>query len=174
MIGDALKVAVLSTVACIVEIAFVDQFELSRGRADVVLLVLVCVGLLRGPVFGAVVGFWAGLLLDVGTFGTLGLTSLVLTLCGYWAGRIGEATSHHENQRARILLATALLTVGATVATLIVHLFLGTPVSVGTVGARVLLPTLLLNLLLAIPAYWLLRKLLPPPARREREAVVVV
>jgi rod shape-determining protein MreD len=174
MIGDVVKAGALFTFAAIVQVVFVNQFELSRGHADVVLLTLICISLLRGPVFGAVGGFWAGLVVDVATFGTLGLTSLVLTLCGYWAGRIGDVTSNHENQRARILLTTALLTVVASVATLVVHLFLGDAASVGTIVVRTLLPTLALNLVLAIPAFWLIRKLLPPPARREREVAVVV
>lgn len=174
MIADSLKAAVLVTVVAVVQIAFVNHFELSEGHADVILLVLTCVALLRGPVFGALGGFWAGLIIDVGTLGTLGLTSLVLTVAGYWAGRLGDITSNHENQRARILLATALLTVGVIIATLIVHLFLGDAASVGTVAGRVLGPTLALNLLLAIPTYWLLRRLLPPPARRERETMALV
>jgi rod shape-determining protein MreD len=171
---DAAKSFALVTAVAIAQVAFVNQFELVEGHADAVLLALVCVALLRGPVFGAALGFWAGLLVDVATFGTLGLTSLVLTLCGYWAGRIGEVTSNHEHQRARMLLTTLLLTVGAAVATLVVHLFLGESASVGAVVARTLLPSLLLNLLLAVPAFWLVRKLLPPPARREREVVAVV
>ncbi len=51
---------------------------------------VVGVALLRGPVFGACAGFWAGLVLDTATLGTLGLTSLLLTLAGYWAGASGR------------------------------------------------------------------------------------
>lgn len=171
---DAAKSFALVTVASVVQVAFVDQFELVEGHADVLLLALLSVGLLRGPVFGAALGFWAGLLVDVATFGTLGLTSLVLTLCGYWAGRIGEATSNHEHQCARVLLTTLLLTVGAAIAALLVHLFLGQSAPVGALIVRSLLPSLLLNLLLAVPAYRLVRALLPPAPRREREVAPVV
>jgi len=31
--------------------------------------------------------------LDVGTLGTLGLTSLLLTVAGFWIGRYGETTA---------------------------------------------------------------------------------
>jgi rod shape-determining protein MreD len=174
VISDVAKAAVFVTVAAVVQVAFVDHFELVEGHADIVLLALTGVSLLRGPLFGAIGGFWAGLILDVATLGNLGLTSLVLTIAGYWAGRIGDVTSNHENQRARILLAMGLLTICVTVGTLIVHLFLGDAASVGTVAGRVLAPSLGLNLLLAIPAYWLSRRLLPPPARREREMVAIV
>ena len=170
---DALKAAVLVTLTAVVQIAFVNAFELAEGRADVLLLVLVGIALLRGPLFGAVAGFWAGLLVDTMTLGTLGLTSLLLTVGGYWAGRFGEATSSHQNQRARILIAVTVLTIGVEMGSLVVHVFLGDAASFGTVVGRVLLPSLALNLALAIPAYWALRKLFPPAPRRERELVSV-
>jgi rod shape-determining protein MreD len=170
---DALKAAVLVTLTAVVQIAFVNAFELAEGRADVLLLVLVGIALLRGPLFGAVAGFWAGLLVDTMTLGTLGLTSLLLTVGGYWAGRFGEATSNHQNQRARILIAVTVLTIGVEIGSLVVHVFLGDSASLGTVVGRVLLPSLALNLALAIPAYWALRKLFPPAPRRERELIRV-
>ena len=52
---------------------------------DVPLVALVCVSLLRGSLFGAVAGFWVGLLIDTATLGTLGFSSLLLTLAGFWA-----------------------------------------------------------------------------------------
>lgn len=171
---DTVKASVLVTVTVLVQLVFVNDFELGAGRADVLLLVLVCVGLLRGPVVGAALGFWAGLLFDIATLDTLGLSSLVLTVAGYAAGRIGESTSDHEHQRARVLIAVAVLTTGTVIASLVIHLLLGNPASVSLVLGRVLLPTLLLNLVLAIPAFWAIRKLLPPPARRERVAEVIV
>ena len=39
-----------------------------------------------------VAGFAAGLVVDTANLGTLGLTSLLLTLAGYWIGRYGETT----------------------------------------------------------------------------------
>lgn len=175
MIFDVVKAVVLLLVAAIVQIAFVNSFELSEGHADIVLLVLVGLSLLRGPIFGACAGFFAGLVLDTSTLETLGLTSLLLTIAGYAAGRFGEATSHQKNQRARILIAVATLTVGVGIGSMIVHALLGEPVPVGPILGRTIMPTLALDLLLAIPSYWVLRKLFPPPPppRREREVAVV-
>jgi rod shape-determining protein MreD len=170
---DAVKAAVLVTFAAIAQIAFVNVFELAEGRADALLLAIVGIALLRGPLFGAAAGFWGGLLVDTMTLGTLGLTSLLLTIGGYWAGRFGEATSDHQHQRARILLAVTALTVGVELGALVVHVFLGDTASFDTVVVRVLLPSLALNLALAIPAFWATRKLLPPAPRREREVVTV-
>lgn len=173
MTADIVKAALLLALAATLQISFVDSFELVDGRADVILLCLVGLALLRGPIFGAAAGFYAGLIFDLGTLGTLGLTSLLLTLAGYWAGRFGEATSDRRNQVARILLAVALTTIGVAVGSLIVHLLLGESASVGDVIVRMLLPTLLLNLILAIPAYALCKRLFPPPERKQREIVAV-
>lgn len=175
MILDGVKAAATMTLATIVQVAFVNGFELAEGRTDVAVVVLVCIALLRGPLFGAVCGFWAGLIVDVATLGTLGLTSLLLTVAGYWAGRLGELTSQHGNQRSRILLAVTLITVGVQIGSLVVHLLLGDSASVGALLGRVLLPTLLLNVAVGFPLYWLFRKVLPPPpSRRERMQEVVI
>jgi rod shape-determining protein MreD len=168
MTADVLKATVLVTLAAIVQVSFVNSFELAEGHADVLLLSLVALGLLRGPLFGACAGFWAGLIVDTMTLETLGLSSLLLTIAGYWAGRLGELTSDHQNQRARILVAVTLVTVGVEIGSLLVHLLLGDSASVGTIVGRVLLPTLALNLVLAMPWYALCRRLFPPPPRRER------
>jgi rod shape-determining protein MreD len=169
VILDVVKAAILMLVAAVVQISFVNAFELVEGHADIVLLALAGVALLRGPIFGACSGFFAGLVIDTATFGTLGLTSLLLTLAGYAAGRLGEATSQHQNPRARILIAVALLTVGVEIGSLVVHTLLGESASAGLIIGRVLFPTLALNLLLAVPFYALCRRLFPPPPRRERE-----
>lgn len=170
---DAVKAAVLLFVAAVVQVAFVNWFELVEGRADVVLLALVCVALLRGPVLGACAGFFAGLVLDTATLGTLGLTSLLLTLAGYAAGRFGEATSSRQNPRARVLVAVAAVAVGVEVGAMVVHALLGESVPVGAIVVRSLLPTVALDVALAIPAYALVRRLFPPPPSREREVALV-
>jgi rod shape-determining protein MreD len=174
VILDVVKAVVLLLVLAVLQVTFVNAFELAEGHADVVLVTLTALALLRGPIFGACAGFFAGLVLDTATLGTLGLTSLLLTLAGYAAGRFGDATSHHQNQRARILLAVATLTVAVQAGALVVHALLGEPASLGMIVVRVLLPTLALNVLLAVPAYWLCRKLFPPPPKREREREVAV
>ncbi len=169
---DIVKAAVLVAVASIAQISIVNSFELAEGRAGIILLCVIGIALLRGPIFGACAGFFAGLIVDVGTLGTLGLTSLLLTLGGYWAGRLGEATSDQRNQVARILIAVTLLTIGVEIGSMILHLLLGESVPVGAIVGRVILPSLLLNLILAIPVYLFCRVLFRPPARREREVSV--
>ena len=56
---------------------------------------------------------------------------------------------------------------------MVLHLLLGESVPVGTVVGRVILPSLALNLILAVPVYALCRVIFPPPERREREVALV-
>lgn len=169
---DAAKAAVLLLVLAIAKVTIFNPLELVDGPPDVLLLALVAVALLRGPVLGAAAGFWAGLVLDTATLGTLGLSSLLLTLVGYWLGRYGEGTSARRSQLPRILIATAIATVGFAVAAIVVHFMLGTSVPLGPLLSRVLLPQLGLNVLLAYPVFLLVRRIFPV-ARRERPEVIL-
>ena len=83
------------------------------GRPDLLLVVVVALGLLRGSIPGAVLGFAGGLVVDVLTLGTLGVTSLVLTLAGFWAGRYGETTG--RDRRFAPVLAVGAITLLAGV-----------------------------------------------------------
>jgi rod shape-determining protein MreD len=125
------------------------------------------IALLRGPVFGAVVGFWAGLVLDVASLETLGLTSLLLTLVGYFAGRLGDVTTRSSAHPS--LVAVGLGTIGFAFGSAIVHFMLGSTLSAGEFFIGVLLPTLALNLLLAYPLYGLCRRVFPTEPRVRRE-----
>src|ERR671936_1494523 len=92
MIADIAKGAALLFVAAIVQVTLLSQIDVFHGAPDLVLVTLVAVALLRGSIFGAVAGFGAGLVVDTASLETLGLTSLLLTLAGYWIGRYGETT----------------------------------------------------------------------------------
>jgi rod shape-determining protein MreD len=151
---------------------FVSEIEVASGHPDLVLVTLVAAALLRGPLIGAAAGFWAGFVLDVATFETLGLSSLLLTLAGYGAGRLGEVMSKTSPHPP--LIAVGVATIGVLLGSSFLHFVLGSTVSASTLLGRVLLPTLALNLLLAWPVHRLLRRLLPPAARERREVRVAV
>jgi hypothetical protein len=59
VILDALKAAVLLFVAVLVQFSFLDLYTPFGGTADLVLVTLISIALLRGSVFGAVAGFYA-------------------------------------------------------------------------------------------------------------------
>ena len=89
-------------------------------------MTLALVALLRGTIYGAVAGFWAGLLVDTANLGTLGVTSLLLTVAGYWIGRYGETTGRDRTHAP--FLSVGVVTVLYSFGALIVDYMLGDPV----------------------------------------------
>ena len=168
---DAWKAVVLLLFAGLLQVTVLPSIEVASGRPDLVLVLLVAIALLRGPLLGAVAGFWAGLVLDFAALQTLGLSSLLLTLAGYWSGRFGEATS--KTSPYPPLIAVALATGLVALASAILHFMLGETVPASDLFGRVLLPTLAMNLLLAFPVYRLCRRLFRLP-ERELEARLIV
>jgi len=156
---DGLKAAALLFVAAIFQVSIFSQARVLGGEPDILLVTLVAVALLRGSMFGAVGGFFGGLLVDTATLSKLGLTSLVLTLAGYWIGRYGETTGRDRVHAP--FLSVAVTTVLYAFGVLIVLFVLGEPAPAGPM-VRGLVPSIVLNLVLTAPVYWLVRRLLRP------------
>jgi rod shape-determining protein MreD len=166
----AAKAAVLFFFAVVIQVAIVDSIGILGGSPDLVLVLLVAISLSEGSIFGAAAGFWAGLVLDVARLGTLGFTSLLLTLAGFWIGRYGETTGRDRAHAP--LLSVAVVTVLYAVGSLILHYLLGEPASARVALVDVLPATVLLNLLLAFPVFSLTRRLFHhQPGRPEVEFV---
>jgi rod shape-determining protein MreD len=161
---DIVKVAALLFVAAILQVSIFSQVHVLGGVPDLLLVTLVAVALLRGAVIGACGGFFAGLLVDTATLGKLGLTSLVLTIAGYWIGRYGETTGRDRAHAP--FLSVAVVTVLYSFGLLLVHFVLGERAPAGPV-AKGLLPAIVLNLILTAPVYALVRRLLRPLDRRD-------
>ncbi len=156
-LGAGIRIAVTVFVVAILQVSAFSAVGIGGGGPDVLLVTLVSIALLRGAITGAIVGFAAGLIVDVATLGTLGLTSLLLTLAGYWAGRYGETTGRGRAH------APLVATVAATVF-----------MELGGYGARIRCwaspsrrarfssrcrPAILWNALLAYPVFGLVRRL---------------
>ena len=88
MTADIAKGAAVLFVAAIFQVTLLSQIDVFYGAPDLVLVTLVAVALLRGTIFGAAAGFGAGLVVDTATLQTLGVTSLLLTIAGYWIGQL--------------------------------------------------------------------------------------
>ena len=172
MIGDALKAGGLLLFAALVQVSITSNIKVVSGHPDVLLVLVIAIALLRGPSFGAAAGFWAGLVLDIASFQTLGLTSLLLTLAGYFAGRLGEVTKKSSAHPA--LIAVTIGTIGVGLGSAVIHFMLGETVSASEFVLGMLLPILALNLLLAYPLYGLCRRIFPVAPRERREVIPVV
>jgi rod shape-determining protein MreD len=164
---EALKAGALLLFAALIQVSIASTIGVADGHPDIVLVVLIGISLLRGPLFGAVAGFWAGLVLDVASLEPVGLTSLLLTLVGYFAGRLGDVTTKSSAHPS--IVAVALGTIGFALGSAVLHFMLGSTLSAAHFFVGVLLPTLALNMLLAYPVYGLCRRIFRAdlPERRE-------
>jgi len=151
----ALRASALIFVAALLQAAIVSSLVLAGGAPDLLLVVVVCLGLLRGAVPGAIFGFAGGLVVDLLTLDTLGVTSLVLTLAGFWAGRYGETTG--RGRRLAPLVAVGVITVLAGVFGFTLHYLLGEAVVARHALFTALVPALVVNLALAYPIHALVR-----------------
>lgn len=155
---DGVKAALLLFVVALLQLAVLTEYSAFR-TSSIVLVALLSLALLRGSVFGAVAGFGIGLLLDIATLGTLGVSALLLTVGGFWIGRYGETTARDRFHAP--FLSVAVVTGLFAFGQLALQFLLGEPAPAGLV-AHGLPFGLLLNLLLTLPVYALVRRLFPP------------
>lgn len=170
--GTLLRASLLVFVTAIVQSVLVSSLVMGGGAPDVLLLVVISLGLLRGSVAGAFAGFAGGIVVDLLTLDTLGLTSLVLTLAGFWAGRYGETTA--RGQRLPALVSAAVITVLAGIFAFVLRYVLGEDVVAQQALVTSLPPTLLLNLVLALPVLVLVRAIVPARVEAPPSEVEVV
>lgn len=89
MIGS--RIAVLVTVALVLQLELFSWFTFDGSRPEVMILLVLAVGYLIGPEQGAVIGYAAGLALDVFLATPLGLTAFIYTIAGYVVGQLSPA-----------------------------------------------------------------------------------
>ena len=157
----------------ILQLAAVSQVPILGVSPDLAPLLVAAVGLLCGSVTGAIFGFGMGLLVDTALLQTLGLTSLVLTVVGYGAGRLLELRDPSHG-----LIPVAVGAAGTAIAALgfsVLQFLLGVEAPVSLLLLRQILLLVVINTLLALPVYLLARRVLGPylpddPRRRRRRA----
>jgi rod shape-determining protein MreD len=159
-VSDGLRIAGLIGAAALLQSTVFSSLEVAGGTPDLLLVTLLGIALLRGSIVGAVAGFAGGLVLDVANMGTLGVTSLLLSLAGYWTGRYGETTGRDRTHAP--FLAVVVLTVLVTAGGVALHFMLGDEVSARHAFLETLLPEIGLNLIIAAPVFALCRRLLRP------------
>ena len=158
------KAAALFFVVAILQVTIVASIGILGGSPDLVLVTLVAVALTQGSIFGAASGFWTGLLIDTARLGTLGCTSLLLTLAGFWIGRYGETTGRDRAHAP--VLSVAVVTVLYALGTLVMRFLLREPASAKVALIDELPATIALNLLLTFPVFALVKWLFKPAQRR--------
>jgi rod shape-determining protein MreD len=156
---DGLKVGAVVFLAAVVQASVFSGASILGAAPDILLVTLVAVALVRGPTTGALAGFFGGLVIDIALLDTLGMTSLLLTLVGYWAGRYGETIP--SRRRYAPYLAVGVMTVLFLVGMLARRFMLAEPAPAREVLVDTLFQSIALNLLLTWPVFALVRRLLP-------------
>lgn len=171
-VATGARIGAIVFVASILQVSVFSSFMVGAGP-DVLLVVLVAIALLRGSMTGAVAGFCAGLIVDVATLGTLGVTSLVLTLVCFWVGRYGETTG--QGRAHALIAATVAATIFAGLGGYALHLMLFEPVAPRVVLVAVS-SAVLWNAVLAYPVFALVRRIVGQSERgtRAREVELLV
>jgi rod shape-determining protein MreD len=166
-----IRLAALAFLTVVVQQAAVSQISIFGVNADLTPLVVVSVGLLAGSMLGAIMGFATGLLVDLVLVQTLGVTSLLYIAIGYWSGRLRELRdpAHGLVPLAMGAAATAVAGIGMA----FIQFLLGVDAPVSFLLAQQIFITILVNTLIALPVYTVVRRIVQPalpddPRRRRR------
>ena len=168
-----LRLVLLGFATVVVQQAAVSQISIFGVSADLAPLVVMSVGLLAGSSAGAITGFGIGLFVDLLLVQTLGVTSLLYIAIGYGCGRLREV---HDPAHGLVPLAMgAAATAFAGVGMALIQFLLGVNSPVSVLLAQQIFVTILVNTLLALPVYALVRRVIRPalpddPRRRRRRA----
>jgi len=163
--GAVLRATLVVFVAAMLQVVIVSSIVIGGGAPDVLLVVVVALGLVRGSLPGAVFGFTGGLVVDLVTLDTMGITSLVLTLAGFWAGRYGETTG--RDRRFAPVIAVGAIALLAGVFGYVLHYMLGEEIVARHALVTALMPAFVLNLALALPVHTLVRRVVGEGERAE-------
>ena len=168
-----LRLIALAFVTVVVQEAAVSQISIFGVSADLTPLVVMSAGLLAGSLAGAVMGFGTGLFVDLVLVQTLGVTSLLYIAIGYWAGRLREL---RDPAHGLVPLALGAAATGfAGIGMALIQFLLGVDAPVSLLLVQQIFITVLVNTLLALPVYALVRRVIQPalpedPRRRRRRA----
>ncbi len=146
-----LKVVAVILLAVVLQTTVAPYLTVLGARPDATLVVVICLAMMRGPLWGAVVGFSTGLLIDISLVQTMGISSFLFTLSGYFSGRLAERVDPASWFPPLLIVFIFSLMVQLLYA--MIMFLLGVEASVGFVLLRVVLPTAFLNGLLAAPVY---------------------
>ncbi|WP_028066199.1 rod shape-determining protein MreD [Solirubrobacter soli] len=171
--ASVIRLALLGLIGGLIQLSVVSQVTIFGVPADLTPLMVAACGFIAGSMTGAVFGFCLGLFIDVSLYQTLGVSSLVFTAVGYGTGRVRELRdpAHGLAPVAVGAAATFISAIGFT----LLQFLLGVQAPVSLLLLREILLTVVLNTLLALPVYAIMRRALLPflpedPRRRRRRA----
>lgn len=167
-----LRIAALALVVAFIQIGVLSEVTILGVNIELAPLLAAFIGLLCGSLPGAVAGFAIGLLMDLALVQTMGITSLLLTLVGFWAGRLREI---RDPQGALVPLAVgACAAAVAFVGYAIIEFLLGVDAPVSLQLLHDILLGILVDAIVALPFFLIVRRALqgsmPEDPRRRRRS----
>lgn len=168
-----LRLILLAFATVVIQQTSISQISIFGVSADLSPLVVMSVGLLAGSLPGALMGFGTGLLIDTVLVQPLGVTSLLYIGVGFWSGRLRELRDPSHGLVPLVLGAGATAAVG--IGMTLIQFLLGVDAPVSLLLAQQIFVTVLVNTLIALPVYALVRRIVQPalpddPRRRRRRA----
>jgi rod shape-determining protein MreD len=153
--ADLARLVVVLVVGVLLQTTVAPFVRILGANPDFVLILVVCVGLLRGAEWGVGFGFVAGALVSLILFEPLGVSSFIFVLLGYLAGRYAE-TADLSSGFAPIFMVFSASLLGQILFAL-VQFLLARQVPFAYVVLSVIIPSVILDTLLAAPVYLLAR-----------------
>lgn len=155
-----LRLGLIVFVAVLLQVSVVAQVPVLGAQANLIPVAVAALALLGGSVYGAAVGFAAGLLLDLAMGMSLGGSSLVLSAVGYAIGRFAELRDVSHGLLPIAVAAAA--TIGYDVAYGAITFMQDIEATVSVLVLRDMVVGVLLNALLALPLFALVRRIMRP------------
>ncbi len=153
--GEVGRLAVLLLAAVLLQSTVAAHIRILGADPDFALIIVVCVALLKGSEVGAVFGFLAGALVSVALIEPPGLGAFVFVIVGFLAGRYAETADLSAGFAPLVAVFAGNLV--ANILFAIAQFLLAREVPLGFFLWRVLVPSLILNTLLAAPLYLVVR-----------------
>ncbi len=152
---EVARLAAVLLVAILLQTALAPHLRLLGAYPDFALIIVVCVAMVKGSETGAVFGFLTGFISAIALMEPFGLSAFVFVLIGYLAGRYAETADLSAGFAP--LLSVFVATLVANTLFAMAQFLLAREVPLGFLLGRVMLPSLVLNTLLAAPIYLLVR-----------------
>lgn len=168
--GLIARIAALAVVVVFVQIGVVAEVPIFGVTFELTPLLVAFVGFICGSLTGAVVGFAVGLLVDLLLVQTLGISSLLFTLIGFWAGRLREMRDPQAPLTPIVVGACAASV--ALIGYAIIEFMLGVDAPVSFELLRQIVLGVLVDTIVSLPFWIVVRRALkgglPEDPRRRR------
>jgi len=153
--GDFARLAATLIVAVLLQTTVAPNIRILGANPDFALVIVVCVALIKGSETGALFGFLTGTFAAIALMEPFGLSAFIFVLVGFLAGRYAETADLSAGFAPLLSAFTATLL--ADVLFAMAQFLLERQVPLGFFLGRVLIPSLILNTLLAAPVYLVVR-----------------